>query len=210
MTSIKPLFITFEGIDGSGKSTQVMMFVKHLASLNKHNHIVLTREPYQDTNIRKILMEETDAKSQSEKLADLFIADRRRHVEELIIPSLKQGLHVVSDRYKFSTIAYQSAQGIPIETLIEKQSNLPVPDVCFMIDLPAKSAAIRMHNEKTRQKEHKFEADLNFLESVRQQYLKAKLLLPEENIFVINAERTPEEIHEEIKFILDQVINANK
>jgi dTMP kinase len=182
-----------------------MMFVKHLASINKHNHIVLTREPYQDTNIRKILREDTNPKSQAEKLADLFIEDRKKHVEELIIPNKNKGLHVISDRYKLSTIAYQSAQGLSIENLIEKQKGLPIPDICFLIDLPASAAAKRMQLDIDR-REHKFEANLDFLESVRQQYLKAKLLLPEENIHLIKADRPIGEIFSEIKDIFDKFI----
>lgn len=199
-SSARPLFITFEGIDGSGKSTQLFLFIKYLSSLNKHNHIVLTREPYKDTDVRKILNAEQNPLTQAEKLADLFIEDRKKHAYELILPSLEKGLHVVSDRYKLSTIAYQSAQGLPIKELINKQSKLPVPDICFLIDLPAISAAKRMRSdESTRAKAHKFEADIDFLEKVRQQYLQAKLLLNDENIFVINAERPIDQIFAEIK-----------
>src|SRR3989344_4059399 len=120
----KGLFIAFEGIDGCGKSTQIKKFADYLFSKDKHNHVVLTRNPYKDTDIRGILRQDNDPLTQSDKLANLFIEDRRKHAKEIIIPNLEMGNFVVSDRYKLSTVAYQSAQGLNIQDLIKRHEGL--------------------------------------------------------------------------------------
>lgn len=109
MNQKRGMFIAFEGIDGSGKSTQIKKFVLYLFDRDKHNHIVLTRNPYKDMNIRAILRADDDAMSQAEKLADLFIEDRRIFVEELVKPALEKGHTVITDRFKLATISYQAA-----------------------------------------------------------------------------------------------------
>jgi len=201
----KGIFITFEGIDGCGKSTQIRELTKHIFEKSKHNHIILTRNPYKNTNIRKILTEDSDPNSQSEKLAELYIADRIKQTNELIIPNLENGHFVISDRYKLSTIIYQSAQGLDMKSLIEKQSSLPIPDMTFVIDVSPEEAQMRMRKESVeiRGKEHKFEANLEFIHKLRENIFKAKDLLSEK-IFIINGERSREEITKEICEIFDR------
>ena len=95
----KGLFITFEGIDGSGKTTQMKKFSEFLFDLDKHNHVISTRNPYKDTNIRAILREENDPMTQSDRLADLFIEDRKKQCEEIIVPNLEKGFYVVQNSF---------------------------------------------------------------------------------------------------------------
>ncbi len=202
---MKNKFIVFEGIDGCGKSTQFALLAKYLFSLDKHNHILMTREPYKDAEIREILKSDNDPLAQAEKLAELFIEDRRKHIEEVIEPALKNGLFVLSDRYKLSTIAYQSAQGLLMEDLINEHKGLNVPDVTFIIDVPAEVAIERMQKEKGRI-EHKFEANKEFLEKTRQQFLKAKEMLKDEKIFVIDGTKTKDEVFADVKKLIDEII----
>jgi len=201
----KGMFITFEGIDGCGKSTQIRELTKHIFEKDKHNHIILTRNPYKNTNIRKILTQDTDPNSQSEKLADLYITDRINQTNELIIPNLEKGHIVISDRYKISTIVYQSAQGLDMQSLIDKQSSLPVPDMTFVIDISPEEAQLRMKKEpvEIRGKEHKFEANLEFIHKLRKNIFKSKELLSEK-IFIIDGFRSIEEITQEICQIFDK------
>ena len=198
------IFITFEGIDGCGKSTQIKKFVNYLFSKDKHNHVVFTRNPYKDTNIRAILREDDDPLTQAEKLANLFIGDRKVQAEELIKPNLEKGFFVVSDRYKLSSIAYQSAQGIDIQDLINRHEGFPIPDITFIIDLSSEIASERMKNEAERS-EHKFEANLDFLEKTRQNYHQSKELLSGEKIFIIDGNRDIEEIFNEIVSIFESL-----
>ena len=201
----KGIFVTFEGIDGCGKSTQIKKFVEYLFNQDKHNHVILTRNPYKDVNIRKILREDNDPLSKSNLLADMYINDRKVQIEEVVIPNLAMGHFVVSDRYKLSTVTYQAAQGLDMNELLHRHDGLPVPDITFVIDLPAVESSKRMKDEEGRS-EHKFEANLDFLENVRQNYFKAKLLLPNEKIFIIDGSRDREIILKEIKSIFEKEI----
>lgn len=205
----KGLFIAFEGIDGCGKSTQIKKFIEYLFSKDKNNNVFLTRNPYKDINIREVIRQDEDPTSKAEKLAELFIEDRKKQAEEVIIPITSNGSFVVSDRYKLSTITYQSAQGIDINSLIEKHKGLPIADITFVIDVPAQIAEQRMNKDGEREK-HRFEKDSQFLEKVRMNYFKAKELLSKEKIFIINGNRTPEEIFEEIKVTFERESQPQK
>ena len=199
------IFIAFEGIDGCGKSTQIKKFARYLFDRSKHTHIVFTRNPYRDVRIRELLKADEDPLSQAEKFAELFISDRKKHVEEVVLPSLAQGLHVITDRFKLSTIAYQAAQGLDINELIKKHDGMPIPDITFVIDVPAHVAARRMKTDGERKvKEHKFEKHIEFSEKIRDNYYKAKILLNNEKIFIINGERNEDEIFNEVVSIFER------
>jgi len=201
----KPLFITFEGIDGCGKSTQVHKFTEYLAGLSKYNHILLTREPYKSREIREILRQDPDPYSQARKLAELFLNDRTEHLQKIIHPALNSGIHVISDRYKLSTLAYQSTQGIPVGELIKMHSGLLAPDLTFIVDVPVEVAVKRM--KKDSRQEHKFEANLGFLTKLRQRYLELPSLLPEEKIVVIDGSKDVYEVFEQVKKAFHENIN---
>jgi dTMP kinase len=171
---MKGLFITFEGIDGCGKSTQLWKTAKYIFDKNKHNHVIATREPYSDKEIRKILQAESDPYSQAVELTKRYVEDRKLHVKELINPALEKGHHVISDRYSLSTFAYQQTQGIPLKELIKMHDGLPVPDAVFIVDVPVEVAIERMKNDGARQTEQKFEKDIEFIRKLRENYLKLK------------------------------------
>src|SRR3989338_3010387 len=122
------IFIAIDGIDGSGKSEIVKMLHNHLYSKHKKYRILTTREPTHGkygNKIRDMLREEKDPQSSREKIAELFLKDRQEHLKNTIEPFLKKSgpkeLNIVlCDRYYYSTIAFQGAQGIDIPELIEK------------------------------------------------------------------------------------------
>jgi len=146
----KGKFIVFEGIDGCGKSTQAWMLGKYLFELNKYNHVIMTREPWKNQDIRKILKEDEDPYSEAEKLARLFIDDRKQHVEKLIKSNTRKKIHVISDRYSLSTLAYQQAQGVPLNKLLKMHKGLLIPDIIFLIDISVKVALQRMKKDSIR------------------------------------------------------------
>jgi dTMP kinase len=195
---MKGKFIVFEGIDGCGKSTQFNLFAKYLFSQSKYNHVLLTREPYKSREIRRILSQTQDPYQQSELLAKLFVEDRKEHLKEVVIPSLDKGLYVVSDRYKHSTISYQSAQGLPIQELINMHKSLLIPDLTFIVDIPVDVSMKRMSVEG-RDVEQKFEKSLEFQEKVRRNYLKIPELLANEKIIVVNGNKDISEVAKEIR-----------
>lgn len=137
----KGLFITFEGSEGAGKSTQI----KLLALLLKKYHIsfVVTREPggsRLSTHLRRWILNELEYQLTSETELFLFLADRSQHVNEIIKPALKKGLVVLCDRYTDSTLAYQGGgRGFDMK-LLEINNRLASdglkPDITLLFDLP--------------------------------------------------------------------------
>ncbi len=130
------LLIVFEGIDGTGKSTQVQMLAEALRGLGRE--VVTTFEPTDGPHGRRIreLFTRRDTVSPEEELA-LFMADRRQHVAEVILPALAAGQVVLSDRYYLSTAAYQGAAGLDAERIIaENESFAPVPDCVLLLEVP--------------------------------------------------------------------------
>jgi dTMP kinase len=203
---MKGLFISFEGIDGCGKSTQLWKAAKYLFDKNKHNHVIATREPYKDVEIRRILQSEDNPYSQAEKLTKLYVDDRKLHVREMITPSLEKGYHVISDRYSLSTFAYQQAQGIPLKELIKMHDGLPVPDITFIVDVPAEVAIERMKKDSIRKVEQKFEKNKEFIEKLRKNYLGLPGVLKGYKIIVIDGTKPIEDIFEnQIKPRIDKL-----
>ena len=195
-------FIVFEGIDGSGKTTQAKLFATYLFEESKYNSVILTREPYKSREIRQIIAKDNGAYSRAEKLAKLFIQDRQEHAK-IISFLLEEGIYIVSDRYKLSTIAYQSTQGLDIQELIERHDEMPVPDLTFIIDVPVELALERMKQTKEG-REQKFEANLEFQRKLRETYSRFPLLLRGEEIIVVDGRLEIDELHQQIIDIYEQ------
>jgi dTMP kinase len=130
------LLIAFEGIDGTGKSTQIQLLAKKLRALEYE--VVMTKEPTDGPvgqRIRKLYASRENV-SQEEEL-QLFLADRRQHVTEVIAPALTAGKMVLTDRYYLSTAAYQGAAGLdPNEIIKRNEIFAPIPDIAFILDIP--------------------------------------------------------------------------
>ena len=192
------MFITFEGIEGSGKSTQIQMLKEFFEK--KSLKAFFTKEPGSSEigkEIRSILLnKENKIYPQTEIF--LIFADRVQHVEEIIKPNLNEGKIVVSDRYYDSSVAYQGQREgiskIEIYELIENL-DLPTPDITFLLDLPAK---VGLKRAKNRASLDRFESEeISFHEGVRQNYLD----LQEQNfqrIVKIDATQSPNEIFSNI------------
>src|SRR3989338_8675398 len=116
-------FIVLEGIDGSGTTTQVQKLANYLFEKDKRNVVLLTREPTKLSpsgmglrrRVAGALFPGETRTDDSWYWASLFINDRRWHLDHLVVPNLRAGVQVISDRHKLSTIAYQSAQGADME-----------------------------------------------------------------------------------------------
>ena len=132
-------FITFEGIEGSGKSTQIELLKNFFKE--RSLEVVFTKEPGSSkigSYIREILLNKNNSILPHTELF-LILADRIQHVHEIIEPELKAGNIVVSDRYIESSIAYQGQrEGLDKEEIINfiERLKLPVPDITFLLDLP--------------------------------------------------------------------------
>jgi dTMP kinase len=148
-------FITFEGIDGSGKSTQARLLADYLSG--NGTKVFLTKEPGEGKlgeAIRNEILDRRDIDIQPYAELCLFCADRAQHVRDLILPKLKDGYTVICDRYYDSTLAYQgSGRGLDPDLVFRMvmASSLGVePDITFFLSIPVEQALLRL---KDRSKE---------------------------------------------------------
>ena len=191
-------FITFEGGEGTGKSTQAKLLSKSLSSINENN--LLTREPggtKVSDKIRKILVEDKNRNISSDVELLLIYASRHQHLKEKIIPSLKEKT-VICDRYIHSTISYQ----FDIKNFSKKLDffhknfafNL-MPDVTILLDLAPDVGLKR--SLKVKNKETRFEnKDKIYHEKIRKNFLR--LSKKYKNIYKIDASSSKKVIHKEI------------
>jgi len=204
----KGIFIVVDGIDGSGKSEIVKMLHNYLFSKSKKYRILTTREPTNGKygkQIRQMLRKEKNPESNSKELMSLFIKDRAEHLKNTIEPFLKTSNNhelniVLCDRYYYSTIAFQSAQGLNIKDMIEKNKPFRKPDIAFILDVEPSLALERI---VYRQKE-KFE-QLEFMKRIRQNFLKLPKLL-NDNIKIIDSSKSLKEVFEDIRKEIDRLV----
>lgn len=195
----KGIFITFEGIEGSGKTTQIKLLGERL---KKQGLKVLTTYEPGDTDvgqkIRNILLEpEININPLCELI--LYFADRVQHVNEKIKPYLEAGFIVICDRFTDSTVAYQGyARGVSIDIIKELNRilfNEFKPDLTILLDLPV---IIGLKRNQQINKTDRFELeDVAFHDRVREGYLKLAEIEPE-RFFILDATKSQIELAEEI------------
>jgi dTMP kinase len=192
------MFITFEGIDGVGKSTQLDMLEKHLIAQGRE--VVRTLEPggtELGQEVRHLLLHRKgDVAPRSEAL--LYAADRAHHVETKIKPALASGKVVLSDRYFDSSVAYQGAAR---ELDVQEVKDISLwaidrllPDLTVLLDLPAQEAMNRRGNKGTEPDRLERE-QVEFFERARDEYLR---MANEPRFLVVDANLSPEEIHSQV------------
>jgi dTMP kinase len=199
------MFIVLDGLDGSGKGEMIKRLSSYLKS--KGENVLVTREPTDGEygkQARAILKEEKDPKASAEKCFELFVKDREEHLAKEIEPFLAKGGIVICDRYYYSTIAFQQTQGLDVEKLIMSNMAFRTPDITFILDLPADVAIGRI--EKRGNEKEKFE-QLEFMEELRNNFLKLKDVL-EDNIKIMDASLTKDEVFEQIKKEIDKLIES--
>jgi dTMP kinase len=176
------IFISFEGIDGAGKSTHIRFFSDEIAKRFPDKKIVLTREPGGTPlgeKLRETLLNDSmDIRTE----ALLMFASRQEHLAQLIEPALRQGDIVISDRFTDSSFAYQcGGRGLLTKDLeelerwvqtrmVDNQSYLLQPQTTFLFDLSPQAAELR--RSATRNPDKFEELDLDFFNRVRQEYLR--------------------------------------
>ena len=194
------LFITFEGGDGSGKTTQINLLASWLES--EGHTVVITREPGGTdlgTELRNIILHrEGFIAPRAEAL--LYAADRSHHIHTLVRPALKRGEIVVQDRYLDSSVAYQGAGRVPDPTEVREISlwatERLMPDLTVLLDVPASVAKERQAAGGRQYDRLEAEAE-DFHTRVRESYLALAAEEPE-RFLVIDGESSIEEIHEAI------------
>lgn len=145
MTERKGVLIAFEGIDGTGKSTQLQLLAEFLRQQGWS--VQVTREPTDGPFGQKIRQLYLDRGRVSlEEELELFVEDRRQHVESVIGPGLRSGRIVLTDRYYFSTAAYQGAAGCDPEMVFQKNRFAPEPDLVLLLTMPPRIGIDRICN----------------------------------------------------------------
>lgn len=199
------LFITFEGPDGSGKTTQVRMVAEYLKS--RGMDVLLTREPGGTAiseQIRNVILSTHNLSIQHETEALLFSAARAQIVAELIRPALAAGAIVICDRYADSTMAYQGyGLGLDLDALraiTRFATGGLVPDLTFYVDVPVEVGLARRHQGETNRLDQK---DLAYHTRVRDGFLKMAREEPQRWV-VIDGTRPVDEVQKDIQSRLEQ------
>ncbi len=199
------LFVCFEGIDGSGKTTHSRLIVERLCALGYD--AVYTTEPTRWSEPGKKLRESFFAPTRLpvEDEFKLFLKDRLFHVKSEVIPLLNDGKIVVTDRYYFSSVAYQGARGLDWQYILEENEKIAIiPHLVIFLDLPVDVALDRIASERT-EGVNTFEKEES-LRKVKDIYLLLADRFPK-LITKIDATREIFEIQKEILKLIKQVQN---
>ena len=192
--------IVFEGLDGTGKSTQLPRLAQRIAAAG--HEVVSTREPYDCAPGREIraLAQRAEPAAPAAEL-ELFVAQRRIHVREVIEPALARGAVVLSDRYFLSTVAYQGARGHdPDRLLRESEAEFPLPDLALLLDLDPAAGLARV-GRRGAVREPAFE-EAAYLERVAAIFRR----IDRHWLVRIDAGAAPEVVHERVLGAVERVL----
>lgn len=183
--------IVIEGIDGSGKSTLAEALARELERCGRD--VTLGFEPTRGQFGRRIRELAVSGRSDAKEETELFVADRREHVAQVIAPALAAGKTVVLDRYYYSTMAYQGARGIdPVEIERNNETFAPRPDLLIVLELPVEDALIRITHKRGSTPDH-FEGE-EYLRQVDRIFKS----ISHPNVIRLDARQTTDEIVEKI------------
>ena len=205
---MKGKFITLEGIEGSGKSTSL----KDIANTLDQELIdyVITKEPGSGSlgkDLRSLLLS-NDNKISGEVELLLMMADRKNHLDSLVIPNLNNGNWVISDRYLDSTYAYQGGgrnMGFALIDELSESLNLPVPDLTILFDLPVE---IALERAKKRANLDRFEKEpIDFHNRIRNVY-KSRAVADPKRIKIVDSSVNFQKVKDQVVYIISQFLNG--
>lgn len=207
---MKGKFIVFEGVDHSGKTTQIDRAEKHLKSMGRD--VVRFREPGGTDigeKVRELLLDKANSKMTAKTELCLFFASRAQLAEEKTLPALRAGKDVLLDRYVYSTAAYQGAGGVKspvgIVAFSEEWLMLPIPDLVIFLDGDPEVLGKRHRGEKDRMEAKGIE----FQKQVRACYHQVWKGWPGP-YQIVNAEATMDEVGAEIRGILSAAFQGSQ
>ncbi len=190
------MFIVIEGIDGSGKTTVSRLLASYLRRRNYS--VFLTFEPT-DGPIGKVIRNYLSSAKERDLVYEalLFAADRRWHVVNVISPALKKYDFVISDRYVYSSYAYQQSEDTPLDWLVEINRGIIVPNVAVFLDVMPEECIRRLKNKS---------ASLTLLENIdtlRRTYENYMYIVERFNMIKVNANKPPNNVLSDILKILN-------
>lgn len=184
------MFIVFEGIDGTGKSTQVNLLADTLRQQGRE--VVTSKEPTDGPHGTRLRQSADTGRLSPQEELDLFHLDRKEHIASLIKPSLERGAVVILDRYFFSTMAYQGVRGFdPLEIRRINEEFAPLPDHVFVLELDLDTALDRIGVRDGEANEFEQRDSL-------QKCHEVFASLDDDFIHRVDAGQTPEKVHERV------------
>ncbi|WGI36317.1 dTMP kinase [Mesomycoplasma lagogenitalium] len=208
------MFITFEGLDGCGKSTIIKMLKEYLEKKYPEKNFVFTREPggesvKESEKIREIILDsKNDISAMAETL--LFAASRRIHLEKVVWPSLKNNKIVICDRYIDSSIAYQGAAGgvgsDKVEQINEIATDKTEPNYTFLLKLTPEESRKRLiaqinHNDDRIEKK-----STDYFQKIYDQYEKMAKKY-HKRFISIDASLTPDKVFKKVQEKIDEILS---
>jgi dTMP kinase len=214
---MKGVFISFEGIEGSGKSTQIVLLANYLTAHARA--VTLTREPGGTEigdQVRKILLDPANKALDPKAELLLYAAARAQHLEELVRPELRAGKIVLCDRFSDATLAYQGyGRGLDVDMIrtLDRMVTAGLrPDLTILLDIDAAAGLARARGRNSSrglEAEARFEnEELAFHERVRQGYLTLAKQEPG-RIRVVDASPAPDEIQNGIRKVVDSILRVS-
>lgn len=197
----KGCLIVFEGTDGTGKSTQLDLLANHLQA--EGFPVITTREPTSGKYGKEIRALYTNRKQCSpEEELELFLADRRQHVDELLTPALAEGKIILCDRYFLSTAAYQGAAGFDPEEILLRNSFAPDPDLALLFQAPPEVGTERIVKGRGERLNDFEQQDIlqkvaAIFGSIKRPYIR-----------IINAAGTIEDVHSQVRHYVTPLLEA--
>jgi dTMP kinase len=194
-------FIVVEGLDGSGKSAQVDLVIDYLKQKDKE--VIVTKEPTVESEAGRKVKQALRGEIVVEplELQKLYVQDRKEHLQNKVIPALKNGKFVVSSRYSFSTFAYGYSDGLDTDLLIKLNADFLLPDLTIIVDVNPESCIERIEGrgepKELFEKKEKLTRVNDFYKKIPEMF---------ENVFVVNGEKAIPEVFEEIKKIIEKII----
>ena len=199
------MFITLDGIDGVGKSTQIERLINYLGERGQET--LLVRDPGTTeigSKLREILLE-SDLELHRRTEAMLFMASRCEMVETILRPAIAEGKTVVSDRFLLANVVYQSVGGEVLPDLLWQMGRLAngglIPDLTILLDMPAQRSMERIGSETDRMESR----GVDYMEAVRQAFLQ-QLPHSSQATAIINADQTPEEVSHDLLTSVEQIL----
>ncbi|MDA7882260.1 dTMP kinase [Akkermansiaceae bacterium] len=184
------MFIVFEGIDGTGKSTQVNLLAEALRQQGRE--VVTSKEPTDGPHGTRLRQSADTGRMSPQEELDLFHLDRKEHIAELIKPALERGAVVILDRYFFSTMAYQGVRGFdPQEIRRINEEFAPLPDHVFLLELDLDTALGRIGVRDGAANEFEQRESLQKCHEIFS-------ALEDDFVHRIDAGQTPEKVHEAV------------
>jgi dTMP kinase len=194
--------IAFEGLDGSGKSTQLAMLAEHLRG--RGLEVVTTREPTDGVHGRRIrAMARSGERVAPEEELRWFVEDRREHVEHVIAPALAKGHVVLTDRYYVSSVAYQGARGLDGQAILaQSERDFPIPDLVVVVDVPPDEGIERVGARGGAQ-EPVFE-EIEFQRRVAAELAR----IDRDYVVTVDGRGSPEDVHARVRDACERALSS--